>query len=113
MHKLYAVRDVKSESYGPPMQAPKDGIAIRGFGEGCSDPRSDLNKYPTDYMLYELGEYDPNSGQIMPLSTPRFIISATEVLNNLKAARAVNEPLLPTIVDHDGTLVNKPAVEVK
>jgi len=77
--KLYAVRDVKADAFGAPMSIATEGLARRSFIEACSDPRSDLAKYPTDYQLYELGQYDPNSGLLVAASpTPKYIMSATE-----------------------------------
>jgi len=84
--KLFAVRDVKSESYGAPMSIATRGLALRSFGDACCSPSSELGKYPKDYMLYELGEYDPNSGVIVSHKVPVFIQSATEAIDQAKAS---------------------------
>lgn len=81
MMKLYAVRDVKADSFGAPMSIATEGLARRSFLEACLNPQSDLNKYPSDYMLFEVGSYEPNTGTITPCHpAPKFIISASAAI---------------------------------
>lgn len=87
MMKLYAVRDVKADSFGSPMSIATKGLALRGFADACADERSELAKYPDDYMLYELGTYDPNSGTVASHSVPEFVVSARSVVDQLKLSR--------------------------
>lgn len=77
--KLFAVRDVKADAFGAPMSIATEGLARRSFLEACHNPQSELAKYPTDYQLYQLGEYDPNSGLLSACTpTPKYIMSAVE-----------------------------------
>lgn len=94
--KLYAVRDVKADAFGPPMAVTTDGLARRGFLEACSDPRSDLYKYASDYMLFHIGYYDADTATVEPLTpAPKFICSASGILEEQKQARLKIEPELP------------------
>lgn len=96
MMKLYAVRDVKADAFGAPMSIATEGLARRSFLEACMDQRSDLCKYPNDYMLYELGSYDPNSGEVKAhLPSPIFIASAAAVVEQARVEREKFEPELP------------------
>jgi len=95
MMKLYAVRDVKSEAFGAPMSIATKGLAVRSFSDACQQKTSDLNRYAEDYMLYEIGEYDPTSGAIKAYSVPLYITSAVECLSAVEAARAKREPMIP------------------
>lgn len=78
--RLYAVRDVKADSFGAPISVATEGLARRSFVDACQDSRSELSKYPEDYMLYELGEYEPNSGLIIPHQLPKHVMSAIEAV---------------------------------
>ena len=80
MQRVFAVRDVKADAFETLIVLPTRGLALRGFVNAAAQPDSPLNKYPADFMLYELGEYDPNTGSINGHSTPIFISSATEAL---------------------------------
>lgn len=105
MMKLYVVRDVKADCFGAPMSIATEGLARRSFLEACLDQRSELSKYPEDYMLYQVGSYDPNSGSLSVLfPAPLFIVSASAVVAQAKEARLKVEPELPLhseVASHD------------
>lgn len=76
---LYAIRDVKADTYIAlhPMQS--DVLAQRGLTEALANPQSDLSRYPEDFQLYQLGEWDSNSGELKSLRAPRFVCSVVEL----------------------------------
>lgn len=82
--KLFAVRDIKADSYGAPISVATRGLALRSFSDVCLDARSEIAKYPEDYSLHELGEYDPNSGVITPHPSPKHVASAVEMISAAK-----------------------------
>lgn len=82
---IYALRDVKADTYIALHTVQSDVLAQRSLTEALANPNSDLARYPEDYQLYQLGEWDSNSGEIKGLRTPRFICSAIEL------ARAARE----------------------
>jgi hypothetical protein len=43
-----------------------EGEAIRSFGEGCRDEKTELAKFPEDFILLKLGELDEKTGEITP-----------------------------------------------
>lgn len=86
MLKVFAVRDVKADAYDDFLiVCPTVGLAKRSFMEAVAAPNSRLAKYVNDFMLYELGEFDPNSGSIKGLSVPVFIMSAVDAHSALKS----------------------------
>lgn len=87
--KLFAVRDLKADSFGAPISVATKGLALRSFQDVCLDARSEIAKYPEDYSLFELGDYDPNSGVIVSHQAPKHIVSAVSVI---QAAQARLEP---------------------
>lgn len=98
MMKLYAVRDCKADSFGAPMSIASVGIARRVLLETAQQGNSPLAKYPEDFSLYELGEYDADSGEIRPCKpAPVFVATVLDILNEARAARIKTEPVLPGV----------------
>lgn len=80
---VFAIFDTKAEAFGQPFFTQTAGLAARSFGQACSNTETDYNKYPLDFILYELGEYDDETGKIESLN-PMEICSASQAI---KAAR--------------------------
>jgi len=94
MMKLFAVRDVKADSFGNPFTIATVGLAVRSFTDACKQD-SDLRRYPEDYMLYEIGSYDPFTGMVTALQVPKMVASAAGVIADS------NKPVVhtPTVVE--------------
>lgn len=84
MMKVFATFDNKAASFGKPMFLPTEGLAKRMFVEACLDPKGDLNKYPEDYSMYEIGAYDPNTGELVGC-TPKPLMTAVAAIEIKKA----------------------------
>lgn len=56
--KIFTIYDVKSETYLQPFYMKTKGEAIRGFYEALNDPQTTFAKYPADFTLFEIGEFD-------------------------------------------------------
>lgn len=68
--KIYAVRDSKSETYTAPMLFATKGEAVRNFTEQTNSSESMLSAHPNDFCLFELGEYDLTTAEILPHPSP-------------------------------------------
>lgn len=64
MLKMFVVRDSKSESYAPPFCMRTRGEAVRAWETSCNDGESMMSKYPTDFSLLEIGEFDELTGSV-------------------------------------------------
>lgn len=64
MQKLYLLYDVKSETYTAPTVHPARGHAIRSFGDGVNSGQGVLSDHPEDFTLFEIGDFDPLTGEI-------------------------------------------------
>jgi hypothetical protein len=62
--KMYSIYDVKAEAFFPPFYTETEGLALRMIMETLSDPNSNLSKYPADFTLFYLGEFDDNTAEI-------------------------------------------------
>lgn len=71
--KVCAIRDQQLDAYGQPIFAASIGHAIRSFGDAINSPESNMHKHAGDYNLYELAEYDDNTGRFENLELPKQI----------------------------------------
>lgn len=64
--KIVAVRDRAVDAFMRPFTVQSTGQAIRSFGDEINRASQDnpMHAHPDDYDLYELAEYDENTGAI-------------------------------------------------
>lgn len=80
---ICAVYDSAAMVYSnPPMFVPSVGVATRAFTDEVRRDSADnqLNRHSSDFVLFELGEYDDESGEFLSLPKPRAIIRGVDVL---------------------------------
>lgn len=75
---LYSVFDTKAAVFANPYTSTNDQTALRDFARAATDPSSNLCAFPGDYMLFNIGSYDDNTGVIEPLSPPVNLGSAAQ-----------------------------------
>lgn len=78
--KVYSVYDKKTLAYNTPYFAATDGAATRSFQELAGDLSTTVGKYPHDYSLYYIGEYDIDKGQMIPVLPIRHVVDANALL---------------------------------
>jgi len=68
MHIVCAIRDIKTDTFGPPMTVPHAAIALRAFKDACNGKGNDrtLADHPEDFELYQLAHYDDSCGEFCP-----------------------------------------------
>lgn len=77
--KIFSIRDAKSEAYNLPFYQSTMGEAERMFRTTVNDEKTMLNKYPDDFDLYYLGEFDTNKGIFVSLDTPQHMMKSISV----------------------------------
>lgn len=77
--KLFSVYDSKVGGYSQPIFQPNTATAIRSFTGAVNEQGSDLNRWPSDYTLFELGEFDSEKGTIKPALTPISVCNGNDV----------------------------------
>lgn len=79
MVKIYAVRD-QYTGYGQPFSCQSDAVAMRDFRVAIYGSKDILmHASPKDFDLMRLGEYDPETGTIIPEIVPVLIVSGLSV----------------------------------
>lgn len=74
--KMYAIRDTKAEIYKQPTYFLTHGEAERAFKELANDREGIIGKNPEDFDLYYMGEFDDETGNIIPQEAPQHIQKA-------------------------------------
>lgn len=79
--KILSLYDKKAERYGNPFTSINLAVATRDFAAACQDVNSPMAKFPKDIELCYIGDFDENSGQIIPCKTIATITAAKEFIN--------------------------------
>lgn len=79
-HFVYSVHDVKAEAYLRPFFVPSHGLAIRSFENEVRNPDSPMHTNPEDYTLFQLGEFDDDTGSIKELPAPKCVLTGIQVV---------------------------------
>jgi len=66
----YSILDTKSKVYNQPHFLINDAVAIRQFQMVVNDKESIISKYPEDFRLYRVGEFNLTNGKITPEVNP-------------------------------------------
>lgn len=76
--KIFAIYDRKAGTYGQPFALQSRGVALRTLQSWVSDPASFFAKFPDDFELYEIGEFNQMDGSIVSMK-PDFVGRAADV----------------------------------
>lgn len=72
---LVAVFDKKTALFDPPFHCRHIGEAIREFDIVRKDPNTKFGKNPEDFDLFQVGEFDEQTGNPIPV-TPHVHLSS-------------------------------------
>lgn len=78
---LCTVKDRAADAYGRPMFVPSTGIAIRSFSDEINraDTENQMYNHSDDFDLYELGEFDDNTGLFSLHEQPKLLTLGKQV----------------------------------
>lgn len=79
--KLYSIMDAKLATFGSIHQSLTDSAAVRQFADVIQDKNNFISKHPEDFSLYRIGEYDDETGNLIP-SVPQALVTASSLLSN-------------------------------
>lgn len=61
---LYMIRDIKARRYFSPFKAENDDVAMRFFSQQVSTGNTIFSNNPSDFELFNIGDFDESDGQI-------------------------------------------------
>lgn len=80
IHKMYSIRDAKTEAFLQPVYMQTKGAFMRAMVDCVNDPGHAFNKHPEDYVAYELGEFDDGPGAFHIHDVPEPICKLIELV---------------------------------
>lgn len=66
IHKIFSVYDKAAKAYLPPFFMHEEAMAQRAFSGQASDSSTQVGRFPQDYVLMRLGEWDDQTGLFDP-----------------------------------------------
>lgn len=72
--KYFSVFDKKANLFGPVFSSHTLGSAERSLKESMSNPDSPHGKYPDDFSLYHLFDFDDETGLIVDTHEPPLLV---------------------------------------
>ena len=75
---LCTVYDSKTMAYLPPITLKTKAEAIRSFQAACKDENSNFSKWPEDYTMFQIAEWDEEKGVVTNLDSPIVLANASE-----------------------------------
>lgn len=88
--KIFSIKDLKSELGANPMVGETTAAGIRYFAAAIRDPENPWSKWPEDFVLFELGDWNPERLEITTYDTPR-PVSRGDEWTTKPALQAVKE----------------------
>lgn len=85
---LYSILDVRAGFFSAPFVAPNHLVARRVFAQAVQDPASTLNKWPADFQLHHVGEFDDAAGYVQPREPVQFLSSGVNVMEDSSNERS-------------------------
>lgn len=78
---VFSIRDNAADAFIPPFFMPNEAVAVRVFVSCASDPNHQFSKFPKDYSLYMLGQWDDADGRFQMFPEPKFVANAATLLS--------------------------------
>lgn len=71
--RIYSLLDLKVREYGALVLGSTDEAIKRAVRDGIPGSNSTISKYPGDFNLMYLGEFDDETGVIVPVAVPLLV----------------------------------------
>lgn len=63
--RVFSIFDSKAVAFLPPFFLPESGQAVRAFSDSCKDKAHAFGQHPEDYTLFQIGEFDDGTGELV------------------------------------------------
>lgn len=87
----FSVFDTKTDAFARPFFCKSIGEAMRSWESISNDPQSEICKFPADFTLFQVGEFDETTGKLTPLDAAKNLGTALQA----KARPADQLPMFP------------------
>jgi len=76
---VVSINDRKAEVYSGLFVVPTLAVAMRQFA-GAVEADATMKAHPEDFRLVQVGEYNLDTGELLPVYPPQLIIEAAELV---------------------------------
>lgn len=76
--KMFCVFDAKISLFMAPFFFRATGEALRAWEGTVNDPKTQFYRYPSDFILFEIGSYEESTGQVEMLASKLNLGSALD-----------------------------------
>lgn len=90
---LVSVFDKKAGTYAPPMHFKHLAGCLRSFQGALENPEYSFSKFPEDFDLYEIGQFDEKTGQVLQDGPPMFLESMVNLKPRSQSVRREGNPM--------------------
>lgn len=73
IHQIFAIYDAKAGAFMQPFFSVNEGTALRAVRAAMEDGNSQLAKFPEDYQVFKVGQFDDEKGRIVGVDLPNVI----------------------------------------
>lgn len=63
---IFSVYDLKAQVHSQPFFAVNSAVAVRNFETAVNDQSTVFSKHPSDFVLYQVGTFDDDVGDVSP-----------------------------------------------
>lgn len=78
--RIFSIRDLKSGHFNQPAFDKDSFTALRSFETLINESDSLIKRYPNDFALYELAEFNALTGEITSHNPPRELATAISLV---------------------------------
>lgn len=71
--QIFCIYDQKAKAHLPPFVLPTEPMAVRTFADCVNSDSHQFGQHPEDYTLMLIGQYDDDTGILIPKDTPLVI----------------------------------------
>ncbi|UYD39229.1 MAG: nonstructural protein [Wigfec virus K19_161] len=65
---IFSVYDSKAKHFHAPYTLQNTAVALRAFSAAVNEPGSQMNQFPADFSLIEIGSYDDATGVLTSIN---------------------------------------------
>lgn len=81
IQKMFSVRDSKAQAFLQPFFSSANGSALRAMADAVADHSTSFSKHPEDYILYEVGAFDDQTGELVAVTPIRMLACASDFVS--------------------------------
>lgn len=85
--EIYTLHDTKTGGWRVPFFCHFEAEAVRQVVQAVSDDRTELHRFPSDFILYRIGTYDEATGVVSAASPVNLGASSSLYMAHIAANR--------------------------